>query len=1288
VPTNSGAGGADEVTVNTTNSAGGGTAWTSVVRGTGATLVYDVDGATTWYRFATAGTSTSANVSWTSVTFPVSMSRVYGGFWYRQVGTPGTTQIALIRVRASSTQAMRITVVSGKLQIRNTSNTVVATSTATLTPATAYFVRWDLTTGTTTTGVAVVELFTEAGVFVETMTISGQNFGGAAVNETSFGIVANTANHPAYQLRGFDVNTTGWPAPPTALVGTLTENFDAGTIDTGKWPNSYGLVSETGGRGRTEYQIASWSALQSARGYTLKGSSFHVQVFMTSAPVGATFAYGSIIVSSMTPGADLTIQIDPVGAEIAFLNRTGYDDPSGVYLTYDPVAHSFIRLREAAGTLYFETSPDATTWTTQRSVTTPAWINTDAQMAILEAYQDAGTAGGYVEWDYLNLLPPEGTSLPAGRAVSPEVARRGRSRAALLADDFTGEVVDGDKWFNSYGTVSQTGGRARVPTAVGAWSAFQSGRRYSLTGSQVAVRVYPPAVGGAVTGEAYAALVVTSETEGTSLFIMVDVVAGVLVMRNRAGYTDPAEVSITYDPVAHAWFRLREDAGTTYFETSPDATTWTTRRSVTTPGWLATDASTIALESHRDAGTNDFAEFDDLNPPPVDLVVLPAGQAVEVNEARVGAGLVTAVAGRPAEVDTAVAGQGRRTLSGGRGLDAQAALPGAGVKRAAAGRAASAELGRAIVAGAKTGLAGRAASAELARAGSGRRTLAAATRPAETDTALAGTGRRTVAGGRPLEVDTAQAGTGAKTGTAGRALEVDAGRVGAGVKRAAAGRAVEQNVARAGNGGQALVAGRAVETDTARAGTGRAVMPAGRAVETDVARAIVAGAKVGLAGRATSPETGRAGTGAKRAAGGRALEVDLGRPAAGRVLVVGGRALEVDLGRAGGGAAVKLAGRATETDTARAGTGRKTLAAGRAVESSTGRPGVGRRLGAGGRALEADLGRPGAGVKTGLAGRATSAEIGRPGTVPGFVKLAAGRAVETSVGRPGTGTKRGTGVQVVEADQARAGAARVVLAAGRAVETDTARAGTGRKTGTAARAVEVDLARAGGGLRRMPAGRAVETDVARAAAGRRLGAGGRAVEADVARPGTSSTGQTGVAGRGVETDLGRPAAGRKTGTAGRALEVDVARAGTTTTGSTAGRAVETDLGRAAAGRKTGTAGGRGTDVQAAVAGAGVKRAAAGRAVEANVGRPGTVAVRILLPAGRAVSAELAGAGAGVKRCVAGRAVEVDTAIGLAPRLDPVAGGGARAYSTSGAVRIYGGTGGAHVINTSGRVRIL
>jgi hypothetical protein len=57
---------------------------------------------------------------------------------------------------------------------------------------------------------------------------------------------------------------------------------------------------------------------------------------------------------------------------------------------------------------------------------------------------------------------------------------------------------------------------------------------------------------------------------------------------------------VTYDPVAHGWLRLRESAGTFYWETSPDGTSWTTRASVPTTTlttltggilWVGNDAS-------------------------------------------------------------------------------------------------------------------------------------------------------------------------------------------------------------------------------------------------------------------------------------------------------------------------------------------------------------------------------------------------------------------------------------------------------------------------------------------------------------------------------------------------------------------------------------------------------------------------------------------------------------------------------------------------------------------------
>jgi hypothetical protein len=42
-------------------------------------------------------------------------------------------------------------------------------------------------------------------------------------------------------------------------------------------------------------------------------------------------------------------------------------------VTYDPVAHRYLRFRESGGTLFWETSPDASTWNPFGSMATPAW---------------------------------------------------------------------------------------------------------------------------------------------------------------------------------------------------------------------------------------------------------------------------------------------------------------------------------------------------------------------------------------------------------------------------------------------------------------------------------------------------------------------------------------------------------------------------------------------------------------------------------------------------------------------------------------------------------------------------------------------------------------------------------------------------------------------------------------------------------------------------------------------------------------------------------------------------
>lgn len=71
--------------------------------------------------------------------------------------------------------------------------------------------------------------------------------------------------------------------------------------------------------------------------------------------------------------------------------RQGYADPGALFPVYDPAAHTWLRLREDGGSLYWEASPDGGTWTVLRTAASPAWAaHTDLSL-LYEAHRDAGS---------------------------------------------------------------------------------------------------------------------------------------------------------------------------------------------------------------------------------------------------------------------------------------------------------------------------------------------------------------------------------------------------------------------------------------------------------------------------------------------------------------------------------------------------------------------------------------------------------------------------------------------------------------------------------------------------------------------------------------------------------------------------------------------------------------------------------------------------------------------------------------------------------------------------------
>lgn len=290
--------------------------------------------------------------------------------------------------------------------------------------------------------------------------------------------------------------------------------------------------------------------------------------------------------------------------------------------------------------------------------------------------------------DHAAAAPLAGTTgLDATAAVASPIGS--------LADNFDDGSVDTSLWPGNYGDVAEVGGRLRIDCDVSQWSGAKSAERYFLTGSAVHVQAWPPAAGGATV--AYLSVLVTTTTPGTDAGFNIDAASNGIAFLSREGFSDPDAVFATYSPTDHAWLRLSEAGGTLTWETSPDGIDWTVRRTAATPSWAGDGDLALLAESHRDAGTDDFAELDNLNVTPGAVHDATAGLASTAalsatgSAARAASGPLdgvtalsgAAAAGRVGSADLAPVGA--LTASAGVDRPGTAALTGTGSLAAAAG---------------------------------------------------------------------------------------------------------------------------------------------------------------------------------------------------------------------------------------------------------------------------------------------------------------------------------------------------------------------------------------------------------------------------------------------------------------------------------------------------------------------------------------------------------------------------------------------------------------------------
>jgi hypothetical protein len=359
-------------------------------------------------------------------------------------------------------------------------------------------------------------------------------------------------------------------------------------LDSTKWPDSTaGVVWDAAGRVK------------------LPCTSSYERI-ATSISLGNFFLTGSGIQAQITPpsfgngGREIWLEVSRVGVvnqdKLSMCYSGGYlvarqtvggSTQSQTTAYYAAGTHAFWRIREQGGTVYFETSPDGSTWNPFWSVA-PAFAITNVWASVRCGYFGTESAdNGYV--DNINFIAPYTTA-----------------KIETLTDAFD-TTVDFSKWNWSSGSVvwdSGAGGRAKIPCATSYYSlaTAMTGPWYDLTGSAVFAKMTPPP-NGAGSREFYIeALRATVNTDKVSFFWA----SGNLYWRLTRGGVQISQSSIPYDAVNHAWLRIRESGGTVYFDTSPDGAVWTNRASLV-PGfdvskiWVNFSAGYWSTESASDA---------------------------------------------------------------------------------------------------------------------------------------------------------------------------------------------------------------------------------------------------------------------------------------------------------------------------------------------------------------------------------------------------------------------------------------------------------------------------------------------------------------------------------------------------------------------------------------------------------------------------------------------------------------------------------------------------------------
>jgi len=363
----------------------------------------------------------------------------------------------------------------------------------------------------------------------------------------------------------------------SSALATLIDAFGSNDLAT-LWANSYGTVGVATGRCSIQADTGYSSALESTSTYNLTGSSIFAQV----SPY--LYADGETALQLYLDGNNEIIFEYAGGSMTASIKQAGVVT-QGPFVTYNATNHAWWRIREAAGTIFFDTAPDASTWTNFWSVT--------YTMAIT-----ALTAGAFA-----GVFSPgtvTGTAFITNINTNPNAL-------SMLTDSFDSNNL-ATLWSHTFGTVAVAASQCSIQADTAYDSGLESSITYNIVSSYVFAQVLPYIAPSAETG-----LQIVDAAGNTATIIYA---GGQLLVRTVYGGVTVTSAPITYSATAHAWWRIREALGTLYFDVAPDGLTWTNIYS-SVYSMTATAVSVLVYAGDFGSDATGTSFVTDVNVPPV-----------------------------------------------------------------------------------------------------------------------------------------------------------------------------------------------------------------------------------------------------------------------------------------------------------------------------------------------------------------------------------------------------------------------------------------------------------------------------------------------------------------------------------------------------------------------------------------------------------------------------------------------------------------------------------------------